>query len=265
VIRFAPVEALSRHPRRVVSYAVDPSDDWVLEDDKVPESSPHDRIARRVDDLLRRWAKQARRSVLVGRNLAIRFDEHKPQLGTDPDVFVLEPPPPEGDELMSLRLWEPGHEAPKLVVEIVSPSRPTKDYTSAPDKYAVIGVEELWIFDPKLAGPKTHGGPFRIQVWRRRDDAFTRVYAGPGPAWSVFASGWLFAVNEGRMLAIAEDQAGTRWWMTGEETERHEKEAERRDKEVALLQKAEAVRTLEAERAEKEALLGRLRELEGKR
>jgi Uma2 family endonuclease len=149
----------------------------------------------------------------------VRWSRETPAIGVDPDVCVLEPPPPEGDALSSLRLWEPGHVAPILAVEIVSPTRADKDYLQSPAKYAVNGTGELWVFDPELAGPKDGGGgPYRIQVWRRGQEGdFLRVYAGAGPAWSATTKAWLVAVDEGKTLGLADDEQGTRLWLTGEQ------------------------------------------------
>lgn len=238
-------------------------EDWTLSEEPVPESSAHDRVSDLVKCLLLAWAARAHRNVKIGRNLAVRWDEAHPNVGVDPDVYVVEPPPPEGDELTSLRLWNEGHHAPLVAVEVVSPLRAQKDYSSSPDKYALSGTHELWVFDPKLAGPAVHGGPFRIQVWARgEDDGFTRVYAGEGPAWSPAVEGWLFAVDEGRSLRIASDEGGTEWWMTGEEAERAAKEAERAAKEEALRDVAVERAAKDAERAAKEDALRRLAALE---
>lgn len=210
-------------------------DDWALLEDNVPESRPHDLVSERVRDLLAAWAHRAGRRAAVCRNLAVRWDEEHPSVGVDPDICVIDPAPPEGDALMSLCLWHTGHHAPLLAVEIVSASRADKDYAQSPDKYAANGTQELWVFDPKLAGPKALGGPFRIQVWSRDGNGdFRRIYADKGPAWSEAVKGWLFAVDEGRSLRIADDEAGTSWWMTAEETERAAKEeAERRADRLA--------------------------------
>jgi Uma2 family endonuclease len=223
----------SQRPRLV--YEVQPvSDEWILAEDKVPESRPHDLVSERVRALLAYWAQRTGRRAVVCRNLAVRWDEQTPAVGVDPDVCVIEPPPPEGDELTSLRLWDTGHHPPLLAVEIVSASRADKDYVQSPAKYAANGTQELWVFDPKLAGPKALGGSYRLQVWRREDNGdFRRLYAGEGPVWSEAVKGWLFAVEEGQSLRIADDEAGTSWWMTAEEAERAAKEAERAAKEEA--------------------------------
>jgi hypothetical protein len=164
----------------------------------------------------------------------VRWQEETPAIGVDPDVCVLAPPPPEGDELTSLRLWRPGHVPQVLAVEVVSASRADKDYAQSPDKYAANGTGELWIFDPKLAGPKAKGGPFRIQVWRRDDEGdFCRVYSGEGPAWSEAVQGFLHAVDGGRALALCDDEQGTRFWLSAEEAEGATEETERAAKEEA--------------------------------
>lgn len=192
--------------------------DWILTEDKVPESRPHDLVVAHVRALLAAWALRISLPAAVCRNLAVRWIEETPAIGVDPDVCVLTPPPPEGDDLQSLHLWQPGHVAPVLAVEIVSRSRADKDYSQSPAKYAANGTGELWVFDPKLAGPKDHGGPFRIQVWRRNDEgAFQRVYSGDGPAWSEAVKGWIHAIDGGNDLAICDDERGTRRWLTTEE------------------------------------------------
>ncbi|NUQ76712.1 MAG: Uma2 family endonuclease [Polyangiaceae bacterium] len=240
-------------------------DDWVLKEDQVPESRRHDLVSDRIKGLLAGFAARSGRSMKIGRNLALRWSKKRPQIGVDPDVYVLEPPPPGGDEFESLKLWKPGCFPPILAVEVVSKSRADKDYAASPEKYAACGVPELWVLDPKMCGPKARGGPFRIQVWRRgKDGDFRRVYAGEGPAFSEVLRAWLFTVDEGRSFRIADDQAGTSWWMTPEEAERAAKEAERAEKEAERAAKEAERAAKEAERAAKEAALRRVAELEAR-
>jgi hypothetical protein len=153
-------------------------------------------------------------------------------------VFV--PAPPGAEELGSVRTWIPGHTAPTLAIEVVSETEPRKDYTIAPEKYAASGTKELVVFDPLLAGPRSLGGPFRLQVWRRRVDGhFVREYIGDGPAYCATLDAWLVAVDEGKQLRIAADREATDFWMTAEEAERTAKESERAAKEAALARVAE--------------------------
>ncbi len=239
------------------------NDDWTLTEETVPESRSHDLTLDLLKALLAAWAFRTGRNAQVGRNLAVRWDEDRPNVGTDPDIYIVEPPPPEGDEVESLLLWTPGHHPLLLAVEVVSASNAVKDYNASPDKHAAAGTQELWVFDPKLCGPKARGGPVRIQVWARSEDGtFRRIYAGAGPVQSPSLGGWLFAVDDGKRLRIAEDREGTRWWMTALEAERAAKENERAAKENERAAKENERAAKEAERAAKEAALARIAELE---
>lgn len=238
---------------------------WVLTEETVPESSPHDLLSERIRDLLLGWAARSQRAVKIGRNLAIRWDRQHPRFGVDPDVYLVEPPPPEGDAVRSLKLWKKGHVAPRLAVEIVSAQHPTKDYVVAPQKYAACGVEELWIIDLLLEGPRAHGGPFRIQIWRRLSDAsFAQVHAGEGPARSELLQAWLHAKQTpaGGSFDVSTNAAGAERWLTPEEAERAAKEAARRESARAQRKAEAAQREAESERAAREAAERRVRELE---
>lgn len=227
--------------QKYLAYEVDRSrKDWTLPEETVPESRAHDLILDLLKALLAAWVARTGRHAQVGRNLAIRWDEDHPNVGTDPDIYVVEPPPPEGDRVESLRLWMPGHHPLLLAVEVVSSTNAVKDYEQAPDKHAAAGTQELWVFDPGLNGPKSRGGPARLQIWSRTDDGtFQRIYRGEGPARSPALGAWLFAVDEGERLRIADDPGGTIWWMTPTEAERAAKEQERAAKEAALARIAE--------------------------
>jgi Uma2 family endonuclease len=245
-------------PRRVsVRYDVPVvRDEWTLPEEPMPESQPHDLALDLLKALLLAWVGRLQLDAQVARNLAVRWDAARPKVGVDPDLCVIRPRTPEGDELTSLCLWKPGHHAPRLAIEVVSESNPRKDYVTAPDRYAASGARELWIFDPKLSGPTSHGGPHRLQIWGRdEENAFRQLYAGEGPFYSAAVEGWLFPVDEGRRLRIANDQAGTRWWLTAEEAGRAEAERARAEAERA---QAEAARA----QAEKERALRRVDELE---
>ena len=235
--RVVPCVMAASNPRLVkLRYVVArDKDEWTLSEGTVPEAHPHRQRTYEIQQQLEGWRARSARSMLVGANLAIRWDRHHPSVGVDPDVLVVEPAPPEGASVASLRLWEPGHVPPLLAIEIVSGNHPYKDYVTAPDKYAACGTFELWIFDPDLEGPRAQGGPFRLQIWGRDEsDELKRIYGGPGPARSGALGAWVFAVDEGRRLRIADDQEGTSWWLTPMEEERRGREEERKAKEAAL-------------------------------
>jgi Uma2 family endonuclease len=258
---WAPEYAAAMHEPREqgaeVRYRARAREEWALAEGTVPEARAHDLTVELVRALLAHWARTARPRAQVGSNLAVGWDEARPQIGVDPDVYLVDPAPPEGDDVTGLRLSEPGHEAPLVAVEVVSASHPTKDYVAAPEKYAECGAQELWVFDPLLAGPRAHGGPHRLQLWVREGGSLVQVYRGDGPVRSPAVGGWLVAVEEGSRLRLADDREGTHWWPTGEE-------AERADKEAALAQKDAAVALAASERREKDAALARIVELEAR-
>jgi Uma2 family endonuclease len=265
--------SLMVHAARVIYDVPRSLPGWELPEETMPESAKHDEVVALLKAILLWWV-HGRQNVQVARNLAIRWDPAAPAVGVDPDVCVLSPAPPwkrladGSSDLPSVRTWLPGHSAPRLAIEVVSETNAGKDYAIAPDKYAASGTEEVWIFDPHLVGPRTQGGPFRLQVWRRREGQFVREQAGDGPFYSSFLEA--FAVpTEGGMLRIAARADGTDLWLTGEEAERAAKEAERAAKEAERAAKEaeraakEAERAAkEAERAAREAAESRVRELE---
>jgi Uma2 family endonuclease len=191
---------------------------WELPEETLPESVQHRETVDLLGAVLAYWAR-GRLGALVAKNLAVRWDENEPRIGIDPDVCVLVPAPPrEGEDLRSVRTWKPGHAAPLVAVEVVSNTDPRKDYDVAPEKYAASGTRELWIFDPALAGPRSQGGPFLLQVWERNEQGvFVRSYADDGPAYSNALAAHLVIAGEPRRLRIADDPDGTRLWPTAEE------------------------------------------------
>jgi Putative restriction endonuclease len=201
------------------------SESWTIEDVPVPEGAWHDRALALLKALLDHWIARTGRDAAAFRNLAVRVREDRPNVGFDPDVMLVEPAPPGAPELPSLRLWEAGHVPPSLVIEVVSPGHPYKDYADTPDRCAAVGVRELVVFDPMLAGPRAFGGPHLLQGWRRMDTgAFERVAAGEQPFASEVLGGFFVPTDDSRLLRISSDEAGTRLWPTGEEAERAEKE-----------------------------------------
>ncbi len=212
--------------------------EWAVPEVPVPESNLHDLCIEFVRALLQAWAERENRNVLVARNLGIRWYESEPRAGFDPDVCVIEPPPPGGPPT-SLRLWEAGHEPPCLAIEIVSPGHPYKDYLDTPARCAACGVRELWVYDPTLAGPSSSGGPFALQVWTRQGETMTRVHASNAPGYSSALDAWLVpdlhpttakkrqrVTAEGRVitadphdtrLRISTAEVGGAYWPTLEE------------------------------------------------
>ena len=127
---------------------------WDLAEGLMPESALHDHVVALLRAILDAWATSSG-AHYVARNMAIRWDPARPQVGVDPDVCVISPPPPGASEhaVTSVRTWIEGNAAPLLAVEVVSESHPRKDYTLGPEKYAASGTQELVVFDP-LGSPR---------------------------------------------------------------------------------------------------------------
>jgi hypothetical protein len=215
----------------------------------------------RIYGLLLAWSERIRpeRSLRIATDLAIRWLKEHPRTGADPDVCVIEPAPPDFEDLKSLKLWEPGRVPPRLGIEVVSSSLPHEDYGSIQERYAAMGVEELIVFDPLLCGPRSLGGPVALQLWRRdATGTFQRVQFGADPVHSEVLDAWLIA--DGRDLNISNDRRGTQRWLTAEE------------KLVVVLTEAERARAeavhalaeAERERQARIELERRVRELESK-
>jgi hypothetical protein len=162
----------------------------------------------------------------------------------DPDVCWLDRVPPGWDEgeIDSLRLWLPGHHVPRLAIEIVSRHHPYKDYARVQDKYAVVGVDELWVYDPRKFGPQSLAGPVLLQVWARTAaGVLVRRHYGDGSAKSELMNAWL-SPRFGDHLILSDDPAGASPWPALHEQEhaRAEQERARADRERARADELEA-------------------------
>ncbi len=236
-----------------LSYRLTPKTEaWELPEIPVPESHAHNLLVTYLFEVLSAWVEREKREALVVRNLALRWMEAHPRVGLDPDVALIEPVPPDSKQLKSLCTWKAGHVAPRLAIEVVSENHPYKDYLEIQERYADCGVQELWVIDPELHGPKRFGGPQLLQVWRLYEDgSFGRTYSGDrwhSPALDAWVR--VRAEADGRTPAVvlSEEPEGERPWRTNAEAERAGRLAER-----------EARR---AERAGRLAAEARVRELE---
>jgi len=84
------------------------------------------------------------------------------------------------------------HGPPDLIMDVVSPDRPRRDYKDKKDQYESFGVREYWIVDPDRN---------RIEMWRLQNDFYqlARSYSGKQLANSVLLPGFKIRVN--RLLA----------------------------------------------------------------
>lgn len=250
-----PVRIELRYPVRTRE------DEWAIPEHwPVPQSIPHGVAVRHITSVLTCWANQQKRPLFVANELAVRWLRERPAVGIDPDVSLLDPPPPDVATLTSLRLWLADHVTPPLCVEVVSDNHPYKDYVEVQERYAAFRAPELVVFDPRLIGPKSLGGPFAIQVWRTDAGVFERTYAGAGPCFCEALGAWL-RVDDG-LPQITSDRAGTERWPTEAEFERAIADRERAEKERERTEKERERTEKERERAEKETERSQRIELE---
>jgi hypothetical protein len=140
----------------------------------------------------------------------------------------------------SLRLWVAGHRVPPLAVEIVSRHHPYKDYRQIQDKYAVVGTQELWVYDPRKLGPRALGGPQLLQVWTRTPSGvLTRRHFADAAARSELLDAWLIP-KAGKPLVIADDAAGREPWPTQQQRAQRAEKAERAERTKARRERARA-------------------------
>jgi hypothetical protein len=244
------------------------SDSWIIPEEPVPESAWHDGCLELVKALLSLWVQRTARDAAVFRDIAVLAKRERPRVGFNPDVCLVEPAPPEANVLESLRLWE--HTTPRWAFEAVSPNHPYKDYAVVPEKCAIVGVEELVVFDPLLAGPRARGGPWLLQLWRRAaDGTFERVQAGSAPVRSAVLDAWLIPDATARRLTVAGREDGSDRWLTAAEHAHAEADTARAEADLARaeadLARAEAEHAREAERLARAAeadALARVRALE---
>jgi Uma2 family endonuclease len=241
-----------------LSYDVQPDPErWLLDESEepMPEGTLHQQAMKLLQLVLEAFVARAGLDALVACNLAVRWDKDHPGVGVDPDVALFEPHPRGERNRRSVRLWQPRSAAPRVAIEVVSFHEPEKDYIDGPEKYAASGTRELWVFDPELNGPSLHGGPFRLQVWRRSPKgAFRREYAGAGPAYSKELKAFLVVTDGGERLRIADDMGGARLWPTEAEAEREARLEERAGRLQAEQARSEAEQARsEAEQARSEA------------
>jgi Uma2 family endonuclease len=251
--------------------------DWYIEDNEpVAQDVDHQKHEFIMQSTFLAWqARTKQEHLLIGCEVACRWDSRHPKVGVDPDVYIVERPP--GEEgtgyIGSVRTWENGNSPPILAIEIVSRSRPGKDYKDSPEKHDLLGTFELWVFDPGLNGYTDEQPPALLQIFQREtNQRLVQTCAGEGPFRSDALDAWVMVIDE--KLVVANDREGKDRWPTLEEAalrvadehakradehakradehaKRADEHAKRADEERLAREKAEA------RNAELEALLAR--------
>jgi Uma2 family endonuclease len=239
---------------------------WYLTDEEdMGESAEQGEIIRMMLSVLKEWARERGWTRLyIGGDQFFAWVPSQPLVRVSPDIYLVDDPPPLPD---SWQTWLPEHHPPRFAVEVVSRDR-KKDYEDAPLKYALLGAQELIIFDPSVVPGRESAQRMPLQLYRRNAvGAFLRVYAGPGPVHSVQLDAHLIVWrgDGGARLRLARDAAGHDLIPTVEEArleaEQQALAAEQRALEAEQRALEAEQRALEEAKARREAEQ-RLRELE---
>ena len=148
-----------------------------------PAPTPfHQLVALRLQDALYRWVDRRKLGVVLGAPSDVVL---APDLALQPDVLFIAKA---RQNIIKTHIYG----APDLVMEVVSPDRPRRDYKDKKEQYEAHGVKEYWIVDPDRQ---------RIEVWTLRADFYqlAGVYMGKQQALSVLLPG--FSVRVDRTIA----------------------------------------------------------------
>jgi Uma2 family endonuclease len=181
--------------------------------------------------------------VYVSGNMFIYFEKRKPPIA--PDLFVVRGVP-KGDRDVYL-LWQEG-KAPCFVLEVTSKSTREEDEISKKSRYAQLGVEEYFLFDPR----SEYLHP-RFQGFLLTGGAYQPLRLSPDGGLTSRTLGISFR-PQGKFLRMTDVKTG-RLLLTYEEWKAKAQEAEGRAEAAQERAEAESVaRRAAEERAEAESV-----------
>ena len=150
-----------------------------------PAPTPfHQLIAQRLEEALRRWVNRRRLGVVFHSPVDVVLAR---DVALQPDILFIAKQRRE-----IIKDYIAG--APDLVMEVVSPDRPRRDYKDKKEKYEAHGVREYWIVDPRRK---------KIEVWTLTTDFYE--LAGAFSPGEYAASGLLpgFKIRVDDIFAVA--------------------------------------------------------------
>jgi hypothetical protein len=212
------------------------------------------RTQRRLLPSFERRLAELNKDWLVSGEQLLQIKPDDLRVGVRPDLYLL-PCRPSLDTFSAWPAFQPGVPAPIFALEIVSETNWDKDYVSAPQRYALLGVDELVLFDPMVIdGTSPASEPVILQLYRRSlRGTMVRVSSGAGPLFLRSVEAWLHV--EGDELKLCRDQAGRDLVMTYEQAERWWKE--RAEAEAQARQQAETLVLAESKARQQAETLAR--------
>ena len=249
---------MARHIEDEVEYYYDSHS---TQEDLMGETDFHHALIHYLIEVLT-WMFHGRRCALYGNlNFYQTSDPHEYPLA--PDIAVIP-----GIAHRSIRSWRVGKHgpAPRVVFEIASEETWNKDLAEKPGKYAAMGVQEYFAYDPNE--------PLLLRRENRRlfgwqlDASGRSMKAIPlrsdGSLWSPSLDSWL--VPDGAILRLY-DRAGKMRLTYGEaadqraEAEAQQKQAEAQRADFALQQAETEARRAQAEAQRADAAVRHARAL----
>jgi Uma2 family endonuclease len=189
--------------------------------------------------------------VYVAGNMLFYYEEGNPAASVAPDVFVVQGVAK--GERRIYKLWEEG-QPPAVIFEITSRSTRLEDLGTKRALYAMLGVQEYFVYDPLgeyLRPP--------LQGYRLQEGEYQRLPAGSAGELTSQALGLELRVEAGH-LRVVNPATGERLLTPAESLAAHRAEVTARQAEAAARQAAEArAAQAEAELARLRAELVRLR------
>ena len=236
---------MARHIEDEVKYYYD---SHPTEEDLMGETSFHAELVNYLLDVLR--CLFYGRLYAIYDNLNFYQTSDRREYPVAPDLAVIQ-----GVAHRRIRSWRVGKSgpAPQVVFEIASEETWHKDLTEKPGKYASMGVQEYFAFDPHDV-PLPLSRKQRLFGWRLdpADQTMREIPSGPnGSLWSHHLQSWL--VPDGTTLRLYDSSRQMRLTFAETEAQQRQWEAQQRQAEAQRADAATRQVEIEAQRAQAES------------
>jgi Uma2 family endonuclease len=185
------------------------------------ETDLHRNWMMRLYDMLHYHFRNER--VYVASDLLLYYEEGEVQKFIVPDIFVVKDSEPEFRR--TFRTWDEGR-IPNMVIEVTSKSTRREDELFKPHRYEMIGVPELFLYDPT--------GDYltpRLQGYRLQNDGYARIEPDSADGLESEELGLQLSLKSSDL--ILRDRSTGNVLPTEAEAERTAREAERAAREAA--------------------------------
>ncbi len=243
---------MARHIEDEVVYYYDSHS---TQEDLMGETAFHRALVSYLVEVLK-WVFQGQLCAIYD-NLNIYQTANYHEYPVAPDVAVIK-----GVAYKLLtRSWRVGKSgpAPQVVFEIASEETWKKDLTEKPSKYARMGVQEYFAYDPHEF-PLPQSGNRRLFGWQFDQESQTMKEMSPGPdgsLWSQQLQSWL--VPDEATLRLYDRSGKMR--LTHAEAEVQQREAEAQRADIAVQQAEAATQRAEIEARRAQLLAEKMRSL----